>query len=97
MPQIPFAFEFECEWPNDLCVAELPFSCSEMFVPFLFKTVKWQFGQTFQNKKKFIFLSVKGRMVIQMTCVWPKCHSAIHTQTQTETEGYRMHVQRDYA
>ena len=31
MPQIPFAFEFECERPNDLFTAELPFSCSEIF------------------------------------------------------------------
>ena len=33
-------------------------------------------------------------MVIQMPCVQPNCQSAIHTQTQmqTETEGYRMHV-----
>ena len=50
MPQIPFAFEFECEWLNDLCVAELPFGWSEIFRPFLLKTAKWQFGQTFQNK-----------------------------------------------
>ena len=32
-------------------------------------------------------------MVIQMTCVQPNCRSAVHTQTQTQTEneGYRMH------
>ena len=48
--QIPFAFEFECEPPNDLCTAELPFGCSEFFVPFLLKMAEWQFGQTFQNK-----------------------------------------------
>ena len=30
-------------------------------------------------------------------CEWPNgnCHSTIHTQTQTETDGYRMHVQRE--
>ena len=32
MPQIPFEFEFE--WPNDLCTAKLPFGHSEMFTPF---------------------------------------------------------------
>ena len=32
-------------------------------------------------------------MVIQMSCVWLNCYSALHTQTQKqmETEGYRMH------
>ena len=30
-----------------------------------------------------------------MTCVPPNCHLAIHTQTQTETEGYRMHSMAD--
>ena len=50
MPQLPFAFEFKCEWPNDLCVAELPFSCAEMFVPFLI--------ENFSKKKKN--LSVNG-------------------------------------
>ena len=28
MPQIPFAFAFECDWPNDLCTTEVPFGCS---------------------------------------------------------------------
>ena len=55
MPQIPFAIQFECERPNDLCTAELPFGCLEMFVPFLLKTAEWQFGQTFQNKKYLYF------------------------------------------
>ena len=32
MPQIPF--EFECERSNDLCMAELSFSCSEIFALF---------------------------------------------------------------
>ena len=38
-------------------------------------------------------MSINDQMVIQMTCVQPNFHSAIHTQTQmqTETEGYRMH------
>ena len=36
-------------------------------------------------------MSVNGWMVIQMTCVWSNCHSAVHTQTQTQTEAYRMH------
>ena len=72
MPQIPFAFEFECEWPNDLCMVELPFGCSEIFISFLLKMVGWQFGRTFQI-------------------------SAIHiqAQTQTETEGHRMHMSSD--
>ena len=51
MPQIPFAFEFECKWSNDLCTAKLSFGCSEMFMPFLLKMSEWQFGQTFQNEK----------------------------------------------
>ena len=55
MPQIPFLFSFECEWPNDLCVAELPFGCSEMFIPYLLKIAKWQFGRTFQNKNYYNF------------------------------------------
>ena len=38
----------------------------------------------------FRFLRVNGQMVIRMTCVWLNCHSAINTQTQTETEAYRM-------
>ena len=42
MPQIPFAFEFKCERLNDLCMAELPFGCSENFTLFLLKTAKWQ-------------------------------------------------------
>ena len=44
LPQIPFAFQFECEQANDLCMAELPFYCSEIMVPFLLKTAEWQFG-----------------------------------------------------
>ena len=57
MPQIPFAFEFECKRLNDLCVAELAFSCSEIFVPFLLKMPRWQFDWTFQNKK-YLYFSV---------------------------------------
>ena len=89
MPQIPFASEFECERPNDLWLNSTVQKCT-----FLLKTAKWQFGQTFQNKIFFIFLSVNGWMVIWMTCVQPNCHLFVHTQTQTETEteGYRMHV-----
>ena len=56
MPQILFAFEFECEQPNDLCTAELPLGCSEIFMPSLLKMAEWQFGQTFQNKKYLYFL-----------------------------------------
>ena len=84
MPQIPFAFEFECEWPNDLCTAELPF---------YWKQLNGNLAGHFKIKI-FIFLSVNGQIVIQMTCVWPNCHLAVHTQTQTqtETEGYRMHA-----
>ena len=76
-------FEFGCEWLNVLCVAEFPFGCSEIFVPFLLK-----FGQTFQNNFFFI-IEYEWQIVdlIRMTCLWPNCHSAIHTQTQTETEG----------
>ena len=58
MPRILCAFE--CERPNDLCTAELPFGCSEIFVPFLLKMAEWQFGQTIQNKEMFIFLSVNS-------------------------------------
>ena len=61
MPQIPFAFEFECEWPNDLCIAKLPFSCSEIFVPFLLRRAEWQFGSTSQNKKNIYIFE----------CEWP--------------------------
>ena len=32
MPQIPFAFEFECERLNDLCVAKLPFGNHTFFI-----------------------------------------------------------------
>ena len=46
MLQIPFAFEIECERPNELCMAELSFACSDIFMPFVFKTVEWQFGWT---------------------------------------------------
>ena len=37
-------------------------------------------------------------MVTQMTCVQLNCHLAIHahTQTQTETRGFRMHFSDDY-
>ena len=55
MLQIPFALKFECEQPNDLCTAELPFGFSEIFMPFLLKTAEWQFGRTFQNKNIYIF------------------------------------------
>ena len=55
MLQIPFALKFECEQPNDLCTAELPFGFSEIFMPFLLKTAEWQFGRTFQNKKYLYF------------------------------------------
>ena len=62
MPQIPFVFEFECEWPNDLCTAKFPFSCSEMFVPFLLRMARWKFGWTF--KIFFILFGVNGQMAI---------------------------------
>ena len=55
MPQILFASEFECEWPNDLCIAKLPFDYSEILTPFLLKMAKCQFGWTFQNKKYLYF------------------------------------------
>ena len=37
-------------------------------------------------------------MVIQMTCEQPNGNSAVHAQmqTQTETEGYRMHTLRRF-
>ena len=38
MPHIPF--EFECERPNNLCMAELSFGCSEIFTRFLLRTAK---------------------------------------------------------
>ena len=83
MLQIPFVFE--CEWPNGLCMAKLPFGCSENFTPFLLKTAELQFDQTFKNKNICIF-----------ECEWLNGYSndlctAVHTQTQTqtETEGYR--------
>ena len=69
-------------------------------IPFAFEFWVWtteclvygQIGRHFKIKI-FIFLSVNGWMVIQMTCVRLNCHSVINTQTQTqtETEGYRMH------
>ena len=33
-----------------------------------------------------------------MACVWLNCHSTVHTQTQTrtETDEYRKHVQREF-
>ena len=57
MPQIPFAFtfEFECERPNDLSTAELPFGPSEIFMPFLLILTEWQFDRTFQNKNYLYF------------------------------------------
>ena len=87
MPQIPFAFEFEYELRN-----ELPLGCSENVALFLLKMVKWQFGQTFQNKNSYIF-ECEWPMVIQRTCAQLNCLMAIHTKTQTQTEtgGYRMH------
>ena len=60
MSQIPFAFEFECEWPNDLYMAELPFGCSEIFAPFLFKMAKWQLAGHYKILKNHIF-----------ECEWP--------------------------
>ena len=33
-PQIPFAFEFECKWLNNLCTAQLPFGYSEIIMLF---------------------------------------------------------------
>ena len=64
MPQILFAFEFECERPNELCMAEFPFRCSEIFMPFIFKTVEWQFGWTFKIKNIYI-----------IECEWPNGNS----------------------
>ena len=56
---------------------------------------KWPNGNLARHLKiKNIYIfSVNGWMVNRMTHVWPNCHSAIYTQTQTqmETEGYRMH------
>ena len=93
MPQIPFAFESECERPNDLCTAELPLGCLEMLCLFYWKQPNGNLARHFKIKI-FIFLSVNGQIVIRMTCVQPNCHLAVHTQiqTQTQTEGYRMHL-----
>ena len=55
MLQIPFAFEFECKQMNDLRMAELPFGCSVIVMPFLLKMAEWQLGWIFQNKKYFYF------------------------------------------
>ena len=54
---------------------------------------KWPNGNLARHFKiKIIYiLSMNGWMVIQMTCVWLNCHLTIHTQTQMETEGYRIH------
>ena len=60
MPQIPFAFE--CERLNDLCMAELLFGCSEIFVPYFIEN--GQFVLTFQNKNIYIF-----------ECEWPNGNS----------------------
>ena len=81
-----YIFEFACEQPNDLCMAELPFDCSDIFVPFFkLKTADWQLGWTFQNKNIYIF-----------ECQWlngnSNGNSAVHTRTQIQTEGYRMHL-----
>ena len=52
MPQNPFAFEFECEQPNDLCMAELPFGYSEIFTPFLLND---NLARHFKIKNIYIF------------------------------------------
>ena len=93
MPQILFVFEFECEQPNDLYMAELPFGCSEILH---LSYWKWLNGNLARHlKKKLTFLSVNGWMEVWMTCVWSNCYSDIHTQTQmqTETGWSRMHTQ----
>ena len=89
MPQIPFALKFDCEGLNDLFMAELPFSYLEIFAPFLMKMAELQFA----IKNIYIFECEwpNGNSNVQLNCV-----SAIHTQTQTETEGYRIHIHKIY-
>ena len=85
MPQILFAFEFECERPNDLCTAKSPFGCSEIFTSFFIKTAELQFSQTFKDNFFYIFECELLNANSSDLCM------AIHIQTQmqTETEGYR--------
>ena len=58
MPQIlfAFAFEFECDRPNDLCMAKLPFGCSEIFIE------NGYLAGYFKIKNIYI-LSVNGQIV----------------------------------
>ena len=55
MPQIPFAFEFEREWSNDLCVAKLPFDCSEILHLFCWKLLNGNLVRHFKIKNIYIF------------------------------------------
>ena len=48
-------FEFECEWPNDLCMTELPFGCSEIFAPFYRKQPNGNSAGHFKIKNIYIF------------------------------------------
>ena len=64
MPQIPFAFELECEWPNDLYTAELPFLCSEIFMFFYWKQLNGNLARYFKIKSICVF-----------ECEWPNGNS----------------------
>ena len=64
IPQFPFAFEIECEWLNVLCVAKLPFSCSEIFMPFYWKWLNGNLARHFKIKNIYIF-----------ECEWPNGNS----------------------
>ena len=91
--QIPFAFEFECTWLNDLCMAKLSFSCSEISAPFYLKQLNGNLARHFKIKNIYIFECLWLDGNLNDVCTY----SAIHTwtQMQMETEGYRMHLERD--
>ena len=88
LPQIPFAFQ--CEQLNDLCMAKLPFSCSEIFKPFLLKTAEWQFGQTFQNYFLFyIFECEWPNGNLNDLCMAKLPFSLSHSNSNTDCTKYR--------
>ena len=58
---------FECEWPNDLYTAELPFSCSEIFMSFLQKMAEWQLSGHFKIENIYVF-----------ECDWPNGRSTLN-------------------
>ena len=66
------------------------------FHAFFIKNGQIEIWPDISKTKIIIFLNVNGGMVIRITCVGPNGNSAVYTQTQTEreTEGYRMHHDR---